>query len=234
MPEVQLVVFDMAGTTVNDDDSVNRCIRDALGAVGLVVTPAAVNAVMGLPKPEALAVLVRRHGRDAALIDRLDAIHRDFVARSIAFYQDDLSVHEVAGAAQVFQELKWAGVHIALNTGFNRPITRVILDRLGWSQSSLIDATICSDEVPRGRPHPDMIRELMRRLNVADPRAVAKIGDTPADLEEGSNAGCGLIIGVTRGTHTREKLAPYPHTHLVGTVADVPALLGLPTGSGPR
>jgi phosphonatase-like hydrolase len=224
---VQLVVFDLAGTTVNDDDSVNRCIRDALAAVGLVVAPAAVNAVMGLPKPEALAVLVQRYGRDAALIDRLDAIHRDFVARSIAFYQDDPTVHEVAGAAHVFQELKWAGVRIALNTGFNRPITRVILDRLGWSQSRLIDATICSDEVPRGRPHPDMIRELMRRLNLADPRAVAKVGDTPADLEEGFNAGCGLIVGVTRGTHTRDELARYPHTHLVETVADVPGLLGL-------
>jgi len=233
MPEVQLVVFDLAGTTVHDDDSVNRCIRDALGAVGLVVAPAAVNAVMGLPKPEALAVLVRQHGREAALLDRLDAIHRDFVARSIAFYQDDPSVHEVAGAAQVFQELKRAGVRIALNTGFNRPITRVILDRLGWSQSSLIDATICSDEVPRGRPHPDMIRELMRRLQVADPRVVAKVGDTPADLEEGQNAGCGLIIGVTRGTHTREELAGYPHTHLVETVAEVPALLGLPNRRGP-
>ena len=112
MPEVQLVVFDMAGTTVHDDDSVNRCIRDALGAVGLVVAPAAVNAVMGLPKPEALAVLVRQHGREAALLDRLDAIHRDFVARSIAFYQDDPSVHEVAGAAQVFEELKRSGIRM--------------------------------------------------------------------------------------------------------------------------
>ena len=35
MHEIELVVFDMAGTTVNDEDSVNRCIREALGAVGL-------------------------------------------------------------------------------------------------------------------------------------------------------------------------------------------------------
>src|SRR5262245_23065018 len=227
MPEVQVVVFDLAGTTVHHDDSVQRCRGDALGAVGLVVAPAAVNAVVGLPKPEALAVLVRRHGREAALLDRLDAIHRDFVARSIAFYQDDPTVHEVAGAVHVFQELKRAGVRIALNTGFNRPITRVILDRLGWSQSRLIDSTICSDEVPRGRPHPDMIRELMRRLILADPQAVAKVGDTPADLEEGFNAGCGLIVGVTRGTHTRDELATFPHTHLVETVAEVPGVLGL-------
>src|SRR5579859_5674962 len=144
---IDLVVFDMAGTTVHDQDSVNRCIRDALEGVGLSVTAAEVNAVMGLPKPEAIALLVKRHGRDAELDDRLDAIHRDFVARSIAYYQDDPSVREIPGATHVFQTLKKAGVRVALNTGFNRAITQVILDRVGWSQNRLIDATICSDEV---------------------------------------------------------------------------------------
>ena len=30
--KIELVVFDMAGTTVNDDDGVNRCVREALAA----------------------------------------------------------------------------------------------------------------------------------------------------------------------------------------------------------
>ena len=34
MSAIELVVFDMAGTTVHDEDSVNRCVRDALGAAG--------------------------------------------------------------------------------------------------------------------------------------------------------------------------------------------------------
>ncbi len=58
----------------------------------------------------------------------------------------------------MFQTLHRAGILVALNTGFDRSITQVILDRLGWSNSRSIDATICSDEVPRGRPHPDMIQ----------------------------------------------------------------------------
>ncbi len=126
----------------------------------------------------------------------------------------------------MFRTLKEAGIKVALNTGFNRAITQVILDRLDWSGSPLIDATICSDEVPRGRPHPDMIRELMRRLGIVDPAGVAKVGDTPADLQEGRNAGCGLIIGVTEGTHSREQLECHPHTHLVDSVKELPALLG--------
>src|SRR5262249_29494153 len=63
---------------------------------------------------------------------------------------------------------------------------------------------------PRGRPYPDMIRHLMDRLSIQDARKAAKTGDTRADLEEGANAGCGLVIGVTGGSPTREQLQALP------------------------
>ena len=97
MHEIELVVFDMAGTTVNDEGSVNRCIREVLGAVGLEVPPAAVDRVMGLPKPQALSILIDESGRLLDLGPRLDAIHRDFVARSTAYYRNDPAVREVDG-----------------------------------------------------------------------------------------------------------------------------------------
>ena len=74
-----------------------------------------------------------------------------------------------------------------------------------------------------------MIHHLMKQCGVSDAARVAKVGDTPADLTQGHNAGCGLVVGVTRGTHTREELAHHPHTHLIEMVADLPALLGLST-----
>jgi phosphoglycolate phosphatase-like HAD superfamily hydrolase len=49
--QIELVVFDMAGTTINDDDGVNRCVRAALEQVGVAATREAVNQVMGIPKP---------------------------------------------------------------------------------------------------------------------------------------------------------------------------------------
>ena len=222
---IELVVFDMAGTTVNDEDSVSRCVQAALEAVGVTVTVADVNEVMGIPKPEAIRHLVGKSPRRDELADRIGEIHRDFVARSIRFYQSDPSVREVPGAEQTFRTLQEAGIKVALNTGFDRSITRTILDRLGWSSSPLIDATISSDEVARGRPHPDMIQALMKRFGITDPANVAKVGDTPADLLEGKNAGCGLIVGVTEGTHTRAQLEPHPHTHLIGSVRDLPGIL---------
>jgi phosphonatase-like hydrolase len=222
--QIELVVFDMAGTTINDEDGVNRCVRAALAEVGVAATREAVNQVMGIPKPEALRQLLERYER-RELVGSLGAIHEDFVRRMIRFYQTDPSVHEMAGAAETFRRLRAAGVKVALDTGFTRDIVDVLLARLGWSDGKLIDATVTSDEVERGRPHADMIERAMRELGVRDPGSVAKVGDTPADLLEGAAAGCGMIIGVTGGTHSAEQLQAFPHTHLVASVVEVPKLL---------
>jgi phosphonatase-like hydrolase len=221
---IELVVFDMAGTTVEDGDAVNASFRAALAGAGFAADSAAVNAVMGLSKPEAIRALLAGAGRpftDA----QAAAVHEDFVRRMRDHYAFDPAVREVSGAADAFAALRRAGIRVALNTGFSRAISATVLARLGWHAPAVIDADVASDEVPRGRPHPDMIRHLMARLGIQDPRRVAKVGDTRADLEEGTNAGCGLVIGVTSGTFTRAQLQASPHTHILGSVAEVPALL---------
>jgi phosphonatase-like hydrolase len=141
------------------------------------------------------------------------------------YYANDPAVREVPGAGATFALLRRAGVKVALNTGFSREIVRVILDRLGWATGPVIDASVASDEVPRGRPHPDMILALMKQLGVADARRVAKVGDTVVDLDEGTSAGCGLVIGVTGGAGTREQLQSRPHHHIVESLAELPRLL---------
>jgi phosphonatase-like hydrolase len=218
---VQLVVFDMAGTTVYDGDAVRSCFRATLGAAGLAAATAAIHAVMGLPKPEA----IRRLAGPDAPQSRVDALHEDFVARMKRYYEADPAVREADGATATFARLRAAGVKVALDTGFSRPIVDVLLKRLGWREGQTIDASVTSDEVPRGRPHPDMVLHLMRKLGVADARSVAKVGDTPSDLQQGTAAGCGWVIGVTSGTHTREQLAPVPHTHLIERLLELPAVL---------
>jgi phosphonatase-like hydrolase len=222
---IDLVVFDIAGTTVRDRDFVNDALRAALQAAKIEVTRAAVNEVMGLPKPEAIQRLIQGARKAGGSQPQVGAIHADFVARMQRFYASDPEIEPIPGTAETFAELRAAGIKVALDTGFSRDITQVILERLGWREGTVIDACTCSDEVARGRPHADMIHAIMQRLAIRDIRHVAKVGDTPADLHEGTNAGCGLVIGVTRGSHTREQLAVHPHTHLLETVADLPALL---------
>jgi phosphonatase-like hydrolase len=223
---IELVVFDMAGTTVSEGGAVYQCLRDTLEANGLEIREDALQEVKGMDKYEALRILIERSAMREQLLPGLDAIHEDFVERMIEFYRADPAVGEAPGASETFSRLRRAGVKVALNTGFSRDIAQTLIDRLNWGRDELIDASVTSDEVDRGRPHPDMIRRLMSKLGVSDPRRVAKVGDTPADLHEGKNAGCGLIIGVTQGSCAREQLEQSPHDYLIGTVAELPELLG--------
>ncbi len=219
---IELVVFDMAGTTVYDGNAVAACFRAAFAAVDVHPDPQAVNDVMGFHKPEAIRKLLSAGGRIVKEAD-VERIHADFVERMMRYYATDPAVREIPGAAHVFAQLRKAGVKVALNTGFNRQVVDAILQRLGWTKA--IDASMASDESPRGRPHPDMIHAFMARLGSADARRVAKVGDTPVDLQEGANAGCSIIVGVTTGSFARAELERHPHTHIVDSVTEVPALV---------
>ncbi len=225
--QIELVVFDMAGTTVSEGGAVYKALRDTLAANGLEVNADAINQVKGTDKREALRVLIEQSPMRDELLPGLKAIHEDFVERLLAFYRTDPAITEFPGTGETFRRLKAVGIKVALNTGFSRDIAQILIDRLGWQREGLIDASITSDEVEAGRPHPFMIRALMARLGVGDAARVAKVGDAPADLWEGKNAGCELVVGVTGGSSTRQQLEPHPHDHLIGTVAELPALLGL-------
>jgi phosphonatase-like hydrolase len=224
--EVALVVFDMAGTTVYDGDAVNICLRSALEAAGAPTTRDAVNAVMGIAKPLAIRTLLTQQREGAAIAEtEVDRIHADFLTRMLAYYREDPAVREVEGATDTFRTLRQAGVKVALDTGFSRPIVDVILERLGWQQLGLLDATVASDEVAQGRPHPDLIYRAMELTGVTEARRVAKVGDTPSDLQEGQAAGCGWIIGVTEGSHTAQQLREYSYTHLIPTITALTSFL---------
>lgn len=221
--QIELVIFDIAGTTVEDPDGVGGCLKSALTADGVVWNAEQVNSVMGIPKPLAIQELLMVAGEPAGE-DRVALIHADFKQKMIEYYRTCPDVREVPGAAETFQLLRSRGVKVALDTGFDRSIVEVILARLGWD-AGVIDASVTSDEVERGRPYPDLVFEAMKRTGVKNAQAVAKVGDTPSDLQEGTAAGCGMVIGVTEGTHSRELLAVHPHTHIVDNVRSMPALL---------
>jgi phosphonatase-like hydrolase len=222
--ETQLVVLDMAGTTVRDDDAVHNCLQEALAAGNCAATRDEINQVMGLPKPLAIEQLLTRLSPTGPTRERVEAIHEDFLRRMIHYYETDPRVEPMPGAAATLRSLKTSGILIALDTGFSRPIVNTILKRLGW-QDGFLDATVASDEVARGRPHPDLILKAMELTRVKEPGCVAKVGDTPADLLEGTAAGCGLVVGVTNGSHRKEELQAYPHTHLLRDLSELPELI---------
>jgi phosphonatase-like hydrolase len=220
---IKLAVFDMAGTTIEDNDFVADALVKAFEKHQIFITHKHANTKMGIPKPIAIReLIIEIFDEDSGNVDELvNSIHNDFIELMIAFYKTHPSVKGKANAVRTIQALKKAGITVALDTGFTRNIASVIIGRLGWDVQQLIDFYVASDEVKNGRPHPDLILKAMQIAGVNDPSEVAKIGDTESDLNEGTAAGCKYVIGVTTGAHPRCVLEKAPHTHLVEDLYEV-------------
>ena len=218
---IQLVVFDMAGTTVNDDNNVAFTLQAALEQFGFGVSIEEVNLVMGYPKPDAIAELLRKFFPELVDPTLIKEIHEAFVEKMISFYQNSPLIREKEGVTATFRKLKQHGIKVGIDTGFSRDITDVILKRMGWNDEYLVDVSVASDEVERGRPYPDMVFRAMELLNISSAKYVAKVGDTVSDLQEGKSAGCSYVIGITTGSYTREELAKVDNTHLIDDITQV-------------
>lgn len=218
---VRLVVFDMAGTTVRDDDLVLGCFIAAAERVGITATRESINARMGASKRAVFEALARDQGVDdpEALRDRGYKAFRDLLEG--AYERDGATA--VDGAERVFERLRERGVRVALNTGFYREVTELLLARLGWKHA--VDAVVCDDDVREGRPAPYMIFEAMQRCGVHAASGVIVVGDTPSDMLAGRNADVAEVVGVTTGSHRASSLWDAGATLVFESVRDIPALV---------
>lgn len=226
---IEMVVFDLAGTTVKDNKDVHRVLKNALANFDVNITIDDANEVMGIPKPIAIEKLIRKkyHGNKSIISEWINEIHELFVKEMIYFYRTDLSVMEKDGVTETFKKLQAHDIKVVVNTGFDRPITNALLNRLGWERNHLIEASVTSDEVLRGRPYPDMIFKAMELTGIRDISKVAKVGDTVSDLQEGNSAGCSIVVGVTTGAFTKDELEREEHTHLIEQIPEMLEILGV-------
>ncbi|OKS87503.1 HAD-IA family hydrolase [Mucilaginibacter polytrichastri] len=220
---IKLVVFDMAGTTVKDDNDVTAAFQSAIAAYGYQIPAEIINPLMGYEKKTAITKMLNIYEADHTRITTvlIDSIHHKFVELMISHYLQTPKLTALPHAEETMAALRSKGVKIGINTGFSRVIADTIIARLQWREKGLFDYLIGSDEVPAGRPDPAMIFNMMQLAGITDAQEVAKVGDTEVDIREGQNAGCRYVIGVTTGTFSRETLQPYAPTHIIDDIAEV-------------
>lgn len=226
MNNIQLVVFDIAGTTVRDNGQVADAFISAFRSADVEIPVDEVKKVMGFRKIDAIRHLLDKFSpavpSGATREALINEIHDGFIRNMIAFYQQDPGLRPLPHAEEIFSLLHEKGIKIALNTGFTRSITDAILHRLHWDNGAgYLDSVICSDEVPQGRPSPDMINHLIGQLNISSASHVLKVGDTEVDVKEGRNAGCGVVVSVTTGAYTRQQLQEYGPDHIIDSLEEL-------------
>ncbi|MEI8099145.1 MAG: phosphonatase-like hydrolase [Sediminibacterium sp.] len=203
---IKMVVFDMAGTTVNENNVVYKTLQKAINEKGFDFS---LNQVLqegaGKEKLQAIKSVLSVYGgnNDEVLANN---IFQNFIKLLESAY-DTMEILPQDNTAEVFAELKKNGILVVLNTGYNSQTANSLINKLGWVKGEHFSGLVTASDVKNNRPQPDMILLAMHQFDITDAQQVIKVGDSTIDIEEGRNAGCKFNIGITTGAHTKEQLA---------------------------
>ncbi|WP_027076279.1 HAD hydrolase-like protein [Maribacter antarcticus] len=205
MHNIELLVFDMAGTVVNEENVVYKTLQKAINKYGYEL---GLNFVLehgaGKEKHQAIKDILLQADYDE--IEERSAVIFEVFKKFLKEAYDSLNVTSFEGVEDLLSLIWDTDIKIALNTGYNEVTAKKLLCKMNWKKGTHYDALVTADDTKNGRPHPDMILIAMEKLGVADPSKVLKAGDSIIDIEEGKNAKCGLTVGVTTGAHSRKQL----------------------------
>jgi len=214
----ELIAFDVAGTTVNDDGVVLRSFERAFEESQpenwqerRIQWLEYANETMGRSKIEVFTDLLGDVEKARRATTLFETAYLEEVEQG--------EVRPIPGAEEIFYLLHDAGMAVGLTTGFSRRILNAILESLAWS--ALIDCSSTPAEAGRGRPSPAMLEHLARQVSLSSPKRSIVIGDTQADMEAGVAFGAGQVIGVKSGAHREAKLIAAGATRIINSVADL-------------
>jgi phosphonatase-like hydrolase len=211
---IKMVVFDMAGTTVDEQNVVYKTVLRAIQRAGFSTTlDIVLFHAAGKEKYQAIHDVLEYLKGEPPEEELARDIFEDFEMLLQSAYSY-LSPSPMPGSNMVFNELRAKGIKIVLNTGYNRTVAEELLEKLNWKQGHQFDLLVTATDVQRGRPHPDMIVKAMQHFGLGDAKEVAKIGDSIVDIEEGLHAGCGISAGITTGAQSRDQLLLANPTHV--------------------
>lgn len=214
MNDVELICFDMAGTTVLDNglvlEAFRRTIEDLKVSPGEAASAEAyVIETMGQSKIEVFTALF---GERATVAN--DAFERNFVESA-----QELGVSEIPGARSTVETLRDVGIQVALTTGFSPTTREVLIDVLGWGD--LFELRVSPADAGRGRPAPDMLWWCALQSQITAASSLMVVGDTAADMVSGLRAGAGYCVGVLSGNDDQERLIANGADDVIDSVVDL-------------
>jgi HAD superfamily hydrolase (TIGR01509 family) len=186
----EAVVFDLDGVLLQSeevwDGMRERYVRERGGRYDEEVQ----RAMMGMSAPEWSAYL---HD-EAGVSEDPETINRDVIERMLAAYRNELPL--LPGAVEAVRRTA-AACPLALASSSNREVFEEVLELAGIAEC--FRATVSSEEVPHGKPAPDVYFEAAARLGVAPERCTA-VEDSHAGIRSAKAAGM-RVVAIPNATY---------------------------------
>lgn len=186
----RLVIFDHDGLMVNTEDVVYAALVPLFAEYGCEFPWEYYITSLGMPVAEALAMYLR----DLPLGITLEELAKVRNERVRALTETDL--RPMPGLMPLLDALRARGDLLAVATSGTRAHITKSLARFGLSAT--FDVVVCIDDVARGKPHPDLILEVLRRTGVAASNAIM-LEDAPRGVEAAHRAKVFCVAVPTHG-----------------------------------
>lgn len=207
MKQIEAVIFDWAGTTVDYGCFAPvQSFIEAFQQYGIKPTIEEVRKPMGMLKIDHIRTMlgmeriselwVEMNGRTWNE-DDVNNIYRVMEKKTLEILPDFADVKPyVCGTVA---KLKERGIKIGSTTGYTDEMMDIIVP-IAKENGYTPDLWVSPNSVNNlGRPYPYMIFKNIEMLGVSSVKKVIKVGDTVADIKEGKNAGV-LSVGVIEGS----------------------------------
>lgn len=198
--KLKALILDWAGTTVDFGSLAPvKTLDKVFVQAGIQLTESEMRQDMGLPKKDHIRRLLsmprvsdawkERRGRVPSSSDVEEMYQRFIPLQLSCLAQYSSLIPGVVDNVRLFRE---RGLKIGSTTGYTRAMLDLLVEqsaKAGYRP----DCSLAPEDVGVGRPEPFMLYETAVRLQVYPLASIAKVGDTPADVQEGLNAGAWSI-----------------------------------------
>jgi phosphonatase-like hydrolase len=227
---IQLVVFDMAGTTIDEDNVVYKCLyKSILPYLDDLTLDDVLLHGAGKEKRTAIIDITTQFGL-TLMNEDIDQIFDHFKSLLTEAY-DTFPLKLYPDTLSLFQWMRSSGIKVALNTGYDRQTAEKILAKVDIQIGRDIDTLVTASDVSRNRPYSDMIDKCCEILSIP-PQNTVKVGDSAIDIEEGKAANTLLSIGVTTGAQTEAQISVASPNFVIGSLLELKNIITYHNGMG--
>lgn len=182
----EAVIFDLDGLMIDSERVTFRCMAELARMLGREIDQAFYCQLLGLPAKRIAKKLRQHFGKDFPADQFLDDTH---AAIAQDFLENGVSLKE--GLPELLDFLQGAGFTMILATSSNRARADAILT--GKHLEGYFSASICGDEIARGKPDPDVFLKACRKAGVAPEQAYV-LEDSEMGLLAAYRAGIDCIM----------------------------------------